>query len=86
MRARVTFLAHPMAAAPDLRQHLEVETPEHVTLDLEIAGVGSRVLAALIDGTIVTAIMVAGVLLAAVLGSFGLLPSSAVGRAWAAAS
>jgi uncharacterized RDD family membrane protein YckC/uncharacterized membrane protein SpoIIM required for sporulation len=74
-----------MTIAPDLRQHLEVETPEHVTLDLEIAGVGSRVLAALIDGTIVTAIMVAGVLLAAVLGSFGLLPSSAVGRAWAAA-
>ena len=30
-------------------QHLEIETPEHVVLDLEIAGVGSRGLAALID-------------------------------------
>src|SRR5690349_3160124 len=84
-RARVTFPAYPMTAAPDLRQHLEVETPEHVTLDLEIAGVGSRVLAALIDGTIVTAIIVAGILLAAVLGSVGLMPASALGRAWAAA-
>src|ERR1041385_1155375 len=74
-----------MTVAPDLRQHLEVETPEHVTLDLEIAGVGSRVLAALIDGSIVTAIVVAGILLAGVLGSFGLMPSSAGGRAWAAA-
>ena len=34
---------------PDYRQRLQVETPEHVTLDLEIAGVGSRALAALID-------------------------------------
>ena len=33
----------------DYRQRLQVETPEHVTLDLEIAGVGSRALAALID-------------------------------------
>ena len=31
----------------DLRQHLEVETPEHVTLDYEIAGLGSRAAAAL---------------------------------------
>src|SRR5919106_1000735 len=34
---------------PDYRQRLQVETPEHVTLDLEIAGVGSRALAALVD-------------------------------------
>ncbi|MBA3316942.1 MAG: stage II sporulation protein M [Gemmatimonadales bacterium] len=37
------------AAPQDYRQRLQVETPEHVTLDLEIAGVGSRALAALID-------------------------------------
>jgi uncharacterized membrane protein SpoIIM required for sporulation/uncharacterized RDD family membrane protein YckC len=37
------------ASPPDYRQRLQVETPEHVTLDLEIAGVGSRALAALID-------------------------------------
>jgi uncharacterized membrane protein SpoIIM required for sporulation/uncharacterized RDD family membrane protein YckC len=37
------------SAPTDYRQRLQVETPEHVTLDLEIAGVGSRALAALID-------------------------------------
>jgi uncharacterized membrane protein SpoIIM required for sporulation/uncharacterized RDD family membrane protein YckC len=37
------------SSPPDYRQRLQVETPEHVTLDLEIAGVGSRALAALID-------------------------------------
>ncbi len=37
---------------PDYRQHLEVETPEHVVLDYEIAGVGSRALAAIIDSLI----------------------------------
>ena len=31
------------------RQHLEIETPEHVVLDYEIAGIGSRTLAALAD-------------------------------------
>ncbi|HWB42845.1 MAG TPA: stage II sporulation protein M [Gemmatimonadales bacterium] len=36
-------------APPDYRQRLQVETPEHVILDLEIAGVGSRALAALLD-------------------------------------
>ena len=40
---------------PDYRQHLEVETPEHVVLDLEIAGIGSRALAALIDMLILAA-------------------------------
>ena len=69
---------------PDLRQHLEVETPEHVMLDLEIAGVGSRLLAAVIDSAIVAAMMLTGVLLAAVLASYGLLPSGG-GRAWVAA-
>ena len=36
-------------APPDYRQHLEIETPEHVVLDLEIAGIGSRALAAVLD-------------------------------------
>lgn len=48
----------------DLRQRYEVETPEHVVLDYEIAGLGSRALAALIDiliiGTISTAQLLAG--------------------------
>jgi uncharacterized RDD family membrane protein YckC len=60
---------------PDYRQHLEVETPEHVVLDLEIAGFGSRALAALIDNAILTGIILAGVALAAVLGSWHLLPT-----------
>jgi uncharacterized RDD family membrane protein YckC len=33
----------------DFRQHLEVETPEHVVLDYEIAGLGSRALATILD-------------------------------------
>ena len=42
--------ARPRATSPpDYRQHLEIETPEHVMLDLEIAGIGSRALAAVID-------------------------------------
>ena len=40
----------PTRTSPqDYRQRLQVETPEHVVLDLELAGVGSRALAALID-------------------------------------
>jgi uncharacterized membrane protein SpoIIM required for sporulation/uncharacterized RDD family membrane protein YckC len=35
-----------------LGQRLEVETPEHVTLDYELAGLASRALAALTDGLI----------------------------------
>jgi uncharacterized membrane protein SpoIIM required for sporulation/uncharacterized RDD family membrane protein YckC len=38
----------------DFRQHLVVETPEHVTLDYEIAGIASRALAAFLDTLIVT--------------------------------
>lgn len=38
----------------DFRQHLEVETPEHVVLDYEIAGLGSRALAAILDTLILT--------------------------------
>lgn len=38
-----------MNARTDFRQHLEVETPEHVVLDYEIAGLGSRALATIID-------------------------------------
>jgi uncharacterized RDD family membrane protein YckC/uncharacterized membrane protein SpoIIM required for sporulation len=74
-----------MTAAPDYRQHLEVETPEHVMLDLEIAGVGSRLLAALVDTGILLGVAAAGGLLAAVLTSYDALPRSPAGRAWLAA-
>ena len=40
------------------RQHLEVETPEHVVLDYEIAGIGSRALAKLLDGLILLGIAI----------------------------
>ncbi len=39
--------------ANDFRQHLALETPENVVLDYEIAGVGSRVLAAVADWLVV---------------------------------
>lgn len=41
-----------MTHTPDYRQHLEVETPEHVILDYEIAGLGSRAYATLLDSLI----------------------------------
>ncbi|MGH7701607.1 MAG: stage II sporulation protein M, partial [Gemmatimonadales bacterium] len=51
-----------MPATTDYRQHLEVETPESVILDYEIAGIGSRALAAIID----TVILMVGSLVLAV--------------------
>lgn len=46
----------------DFRQHLELETPEHIVLDYEIAGVGSRALAALIDWTLVFVLVFVAIL------------------------
>ena len=48
-----------MAELRDYRQHLEVETPEHVVIDYEIAGLGSRALAAMVDTAIVLVLLVA---------------------------
>src|SRR5258707_826188 len=39
----------PSARDLDLRQHHGVETPEHVDVQFELAGVGSRVAAGLLD-------------------------------------
>jgi len=44
----------------DYRQHLEVETPEHVILDYEIAGVASRALAALADWLLLALLILVG--------------------------
>ncbi|HEX5385156.1 MAG TPA: stage II sporulation protein M [Gemmatimonadales bacterium] len=65
-----------MAAAPpsDFRQHLEVETPEHVVLDLEIAGFGSRVLAALLDRLLLVGLTAAAVGLALLAAAAGIVP------------
>ncbi len=56
----------------DYRQHLEVETPEHVVLDLEIAGVGSRTLAAILDHLILLGAIAAIVFTVGSLGGYGL--------------
>lgn len=48
-----------MTDVGDYRQHLEVETPEHVIIDYEIAGLGSRALAALADSAVVVVLLVA---------------------------
>src|SRR5207237_9738761 len=61
---------------PDYRQHLEVETPEHVVLDLEIAGIGSRALAAILDMLILTGGTIGVLVVLAILAGYGL----AVGR------
>lgn len=61
----------PPAPRPDYRQHLVVETPEHVRLDYELAGIGSRTLAALIDGAIIGGILLAITLLAGAVVSVG---------------
>lgn len=46
----------------DFRQHLELETPEHVVLDYEVAGVGSRALAALVDWALVFVLVLVAIL------------------------
>lgn len=51
----------PQPSRFDYRQHLELETPEQVMLDYEVAGVGSRTLAALADWAIMTVLIVLGV-------------------------
>lgn len=46
-------MTSPDRSPVDLRQRVEVETPEHVVLRYEVAGLGSRGLAALIDHLII---------------------------------
>ncbi len=56
----------------DYRQHLEVETPEHVLLDLEIAGIGSRALAAIVDMLILVGGLLGAWLTFSILVGFGI--------------
>jgi uncharacterized membrane protein SpoIIM required for sporulation/uncharacterized RDD family membrane protein YckC len=58
-------------APRDYRQHLEIETPEHVVLDLEIAGIGSRALAAVLDMTILVGSSLAVLIVLAILSGYG---------------
>jgi uncharacterized membrane protein SpoIIM required for sporulation/uncharacterized RDD family membrane protein YckC len=59
-------------APPDYRQHLEIETPEHVVLDLEIAGIGSRALAAVLDMLILVGSGLALLIVLAILSGYGI--------------
>ena len=58
-------------APQDYRQRLQVETPEHVMLDLEIAGVGSRALAALLDLLIMVGSGIGVLIVVAIFAGFG---------------
>ena len=54
---------HPSAREPapsesTLRQELEIETPEHVAVHLELAGAGSRTAAALVDTVLATLVVI----------------------------
>ena len=51
--------AAPPPTLPDFRQHLEVETPENVIVDYEIAGLGSRALAVLADTLVIVGLVLA---------------------------
>ncbi len=61
----------PPPAPPQLTRRLEVETPENVTLGLDLAGLGSRALAALIDMAILGAWSLVVVLASSALTIFG---------------
>ncbi len=59
----------PAALTRDLHRRVRVETPENVVLDLEVAGLGSRALAALIDALILGAWSVTVVLLSTLIAA-----------------
>ncbi|MBA2626919.1 MAG: RDD family protein, partial [Gemmatimonadales bacterium] len=69
---------NPPPTRRDYRQHLEIETPEHVVLDLEIAGIGSRILAAVIDTAIIAAGLLAVLVVMAIVADRGLRGSWAM--------
>lgn len=68
-------MAAPRAPAP-LTRHLAVETPEHVVLDYEVAGLGSRAAAALVDQALVLLLLAAVRMLAMLGARAGLTPGS----------
>jgi uncharacterized membrane protein SpoIIM required for sporulation/uncharacterized RDD family membrane protein YckC len=64
----------------ELRQRHEVETPEHVELRLELAGVGSRTAAAALDTLLITALL----LVAEIVGGY-MSTIDSVAASWATA-
>ncbi len=71
--------ARDLSAPPDLRQRLGVETPEHVEVHLELAGLGSRTAAAALDTLLV---MLGLWLLAIVAQSLGGEGMHGLAQAW----
>jgi uncharacterized membrane protein SpoIIM required for sporulation len=70
-------------APPDFRQRLAIETPEHVSLEYELAGIGSRALAAAADTLLITVLLVTVAVLAreafASLGVLGAIVGTVLG-------
>lgn len=67
----------------DLRQHHGIETPEHVGVQFELAGVGSRMAAGLLDLVLLfLALLVLLIGLGAIIGSLG---SGGTARSWVSA-
>ena len=68
---------------PDFRQRLEIETPEHVSLEYELAGIGSRALAAVADTLLIAVLLVTVAFLTgdafAGLGVFGAIAGTVLG-------
>ncbi|MEP7344300.1 MAG: stage II sporulation protein M [Gemmatimonadaceae bacterium] len=60
----------PSHALPDFRLRLEVETPEHVVVDYELAGLGSRALAAFVDTGILLLLVIAAFLVSGSLAAW----------------
>src|SRR5437867_7052000 len=58
----------PVGSGSDFTQHVAVETPEHVMLEFELAGLGSRAAAALLDMLLLLLLLVT-VALATVIAS-----------------
>src|SRR2546423_3148774 len=74
----------PSARDLDLRQHHGVETPEHVDVRFELAGVGSRIAAALLDLTLQGFGIIGLWMLGAALGG-GVFTPHGVARSWVSA-
>src|SRR2546430_15346135 len=53
-------MPHPRAATiPQFARRLAIETPEHLVLELELAGVGSRIAAAACDAVLLSVVYMA---------------------------
>jgi len=70
----------------DLSRRLEVETPEHVLLQFELAGVGSRAAAAIVDQVILFAVLLSLFIVFSATGALGDLAAAWANALWVALS